>query len=63
VHDLLGLLEQRANYYSASNIGNGITGQLAQFFCNGFKCSDSAKLLRFKTNSFKNAVAANSKFP
>lgn len=63
VHDLLGLLEQRANYYSASNVGNGITRQLAQFFCNGFKCSDSIKLLRFKTNSFKNAPAINGKFP
>lgn len=63
VHDLLGLLEQRANYYTASNAGNGITGQLAQFFCNGFKCSDSTKLLRFKTNTFKNAAVAQGKFP
>ncbi len=37
VHDLLGLLEERANYYSASNVGNGITGQLAKFFCESFK--------------------------
>ena len=63
VHDLLGLLEQRANYYSASNVGNGITGQLAQYFCNGFKCSDSTKLLRFKTNTFKNAPEVKGKFP
>src|SRR4051812_9021045 len=38
VHDLLGLLEQRANYYTASNAGNGMAPQLAQFFCDGFKC-------------------------
>jgi len=63
VHDLLGLLEQRANYYTASNAGNGIAAQLAQFFCDGFKCSDSTKLLRFKTSSLKNAAAANGKFP
>jgi dienelactone hydrolase family protein len=63
VHDLLALLEQRANYYSASNIGNGIAGQLAKFFCDGFKCSDSTRLLSFKTNSFKNASAVNGKFP
>ena len=63
VHDLLGLLEQRANYYTASNAGNGIAGQIAQLFCTGFKCSDSTKLLSFKTNSFKNAAAANGNFP
>jgi hypothetical protein len=63
VRDLLGLLEQRANYYSASNVGNGVARQLAQYFCVGFKCSDSTRLLNFKTNSFKDAVAANGKFP
>jgi dienelactone hydrolase len=63
VHDLLGLLEQRANYYTASNAGNGLAAQIAQLFCTGFKCSDSTALLRFKTNSFKNAATANGKFP
>ena len=63
VHDLLGLLEQRANYYTASNAGNGMAAQLAQFFCDGFKCSDPTTLLRFKTKSLKNAVAVNGKFP
>lgn len=63
VRDLLGLLETRANYYSASNVGNGVTKQLAQFFCEAFQCSDTTQLLNFKTNSFKNATAAKSKFP
>jgi hypothetical protein len=63
VRDLLGLLEQRANYYTASHAGDGITQQLAQYFCEGFKCSDSTRLLNFKTNSFKNADASNGKFP
>lgn len=63
VRDLLGLLESRANYYSASNMGNGVTAQLAQFFCETFKCSDSTKLLNFRTSSFKNATAVTSKFP
>ncbi len=63
VRSLLGLLETRANYYSASNIGNGITTQLAQFFCEAFKCSDTTRLLNFKTNSFEKAKAANGKFP
>lgn len=63
VHDLLGLLEQRANYYTASNVGDGLAVQLAQSFCDGFKCSDSTKLLRFKTVSLKNAMATSGKFP
>lgn len=63
VRNLLQLLETRANYYSASNVANGVTTQLAQFFCEAFKCSDTTKLLNFETNSFKNAMAANSKFP
>lgn len=63
VQDLLGLLEQRANYYTDSKAGNGMAAQLAQFFCDGFKCSDSATLLRFKTKSLRNAAAVNGKFP
>jgi predicted dienelactone hydrolase len=63
VHNLLGLLEQRANYYTASNAGNGIAAQIAQLFCDGFKCSDLTSLLGFKTNSLKNAAAVNGKFP
>ncbi len=63
VRDILGLLETRANYYSASNVGTGVTAQLAQFFCEAFKCSDTSRLLTFKTNSFKSALAAKQKFP
>ncbi len=63
VRDLLGLLEHRANYYTASAVGDGITAQLAQLFSEGFKCSDSATLLRFKTTSVKNADAVKGKFP
>jgi hypothetical protein len=61
--DILGLLETRANYYTASNAGNGLSKQLAQYFCEGFKCSDSAKLLNFRTASYKNSQAVDTKFP
>jgi hypothetical protein len=61
--DILGLLEKRANYYTASNAGNGITQQLAQYFCEGLKCSDSTKVLNFKTKSFRNARQIDRKFP
>jgi len=63
VRNLLQLLETRANYYSASNVGNGVGAQLAQFFCETFNCSDTARLLNFETGSFKNAGTANGKFP
>lgn len=61
--NILGLLEKRANYYTASNVGNGMTQQLAQYFCDGLKCSDSTKVLNFKTQSFKNAKPIEDKFP
>jgi hypothetical protein len=59
----LGLLESRANYYTASNAGNGITQQIAQYFCDGLQCSDSIKVLNFKTQSYKNADPIENKFP
>jgi len=61
--DILGLLEMRANYYTASNAGNGVTQQTAQYLCKGFKCSDTTKLLNFKTKTLKNAPAIETKFP
>ena len=61
--NLLGLLEKRANYYTSSNAGNGLTEQVAQYLCSGFKCSDSSKLLKLKTESTVNAPAIETKFP
>lgn len=61
--DILGLLEKRANYYTASNAADGMTQQIAQYFCAHLKCSDSTKVLHFKTQSFKNAPAVAGKFP
>jgi hypothetical protein len=61
--DILGLLETRANYYTDSKMGNGITLQIAQSLCNGFKCSDTTKLLNFRTATVKNALAIDEKFP
>ncbi len=63
VQSIFELLEERGNYYTASNAGNGMAAKLAQLFCEGFKCSDSTALLRFKTNTFKNAASAKGKFP
>lgn len=60
---ILGLLDKRANYYTASKAGNGLSQQIAQLFCSGFKCSDTTKLLNFKTKSFKNASFIETKFP
>jgi hypothetical protein len=60
---ILGLLEKRASYYTASNNWTGLTSQVAQSFCEGYKCSDTAKLLNFKTQSFKGAKPIDEKFP
>jgi pimeloyl-ACP methyl ester carboxylesterase len=61
--DILGLFDKRANYYTASTAGNGLSQQVAQLFCTGFHCSDSATLLNFKTNSRRNALPSGGKFP
>jgi hypothetical protein len=61
--NILGLLETRANYYTASNVGNGFAQQIAHYFSESLKCSDSSKVLNFKTNTFKNALPAKGKYP
>jgi hypothetical protein len=61
--DILVLLEKRAIYYTASQEWHGVTRQIAQSFCDGFKCSDSTKLLNFKTRSFRDAPPVDKKFP
>jgi esterase/lipase len=60
---IFGLYETRANYYTASTIGNGISTQIAHFFCDRLGCSDSLRVLNFRTRSFKDATAINHKFP
>ena len=61
--NILGLLETRANYYTASNVGNGFAKQIAQFFCESLKCSDSSKVLNYKTDTYKNAQPTTGKYP
>ena len=61
--DFLGLLEQRANYYTASTAATGVTKQLAQSCCEGFNCSDPDKLLNYKTSSYRHAKPSEQSFP
>lgn len=61
--NILGLLEKRANYYTASNAGDGLMQQVAKYLCDGLKCSDSMKVLNFKTQTFENALPIDNKFP
>lgn len=61
--DFLDLLETRSNYYTASTLPDGIINQIAQSFCDVFKCSDSTGLIRLKTSSYKNSPFANGRFP
>lgn len=63
VRDLFGLLETRANFYTASNAGNGFSLQLAKVFCEGFGCSNPEQLLGFPTGTMKGAQPAQGRFP
>lgn len=56
--DLLGLLAERANYYTASTVGNGLTKQMTQYLCEGFKCSDTTRALKFRSRSYSNAAGS-----
>ena len=61
--NISGLFDKRANYYTASIAGNGLSQQIAELFCTGFKCSDTAGLLNYRTHSFENVPAIQHKFP
>lgn len=62
-NDFLSLLEKRANYYTASTAGDGLTGKVVKSFAEGFSCSDSARILQFKTASYENVPPAKGTFP
>lgn len=61
--NILGLLEKRANYYTNSQSGNGLTNQMAQYFCDALECSDTTRLLGFRTRSYEDAKPIEGKFP
>lgn len=61
--DYLSLFEQRANFYTASNNADGLTMKFAKMLSEGFKCSDSTRLLKFPTQAYKNATAVKDDLP
>lgn len=61
--NLMGLLEKRANYYTDSEIGNGITQAIAESFTQTFQCSTPQQLLNFKTESYTEASPVKGRFP
>ncbi|MGB4770735.1 MAG: alpha/beta fold hydrolase [Chitinophagaceae bacterium] len=63
VRDLFSLLETRANVYTGSNLGTGLTTQLAKLFCDAFQCSEPEQLLNYSTSSVKGAKPAAGQFP
>ena len=62
--DLFGLFEQRANQYQDEDF-TGITQELSQYYALGFgmEIEDGKRMLKIKTNSYKNSQIANGKFP
>ncbi len=61
--NILGLLEERANFYSAPKTFPNLTREVAKSFTEGFGCSHPGFLLNYPTNSIRNAVNAAGKFP
>jgi len=59
----LRLFEERVNFYTASDAGNGMAGKFAQMLSEGFKCSDSTRLLKLATQTYKNEQRVEGNFP
>lgn len=61
--DFLSLFINRPKYYRDTMAAEGAIHEMAKAFCDMNKCSDTSRLLYFKTGSFKNAKPAKGKFP
>lgn len=59
----LKLFEERVNFYTASDAGNGMASKFAQMLSEGFKCADSTRLLKLATQTYKNAPTLEENFP
>lgn len=61
--EYFNLFEQRVNFYTASTIGKGMAGKFAGILAEGFKCSDSTRILKLPTQTCRNAGSINGNFP
>jgi hypothetical protein len=61
--DFLSLFITRPNFYSDTITVAGAINEAAKAFCDMNKCSDSSKLLNYKTDSYKNVQPAKGRFP
>jgi hypothetical protein len=61
--DFLSLFVNRPKYYRDTIAAEGAIHEMAKAFCDMNKCSDTSRLLHFKTGSFKNVKPAIGKFP
>lgn len=61
--EFLSLFVNRPNFYSDTITPAGAINEAAKAFCDMNKCSDSTKLLYYKSASYKNAMPAKGRFP
>ena len=61
--DFLSLFVNRPNFYSDTITPAGAINDAAEAFCDMNKCSDSTKLLYYRSASYKNATPAKGRFP
>jgi alpha/beta superfamily hydrolase len=61
--EFLNQFVTRPNFYRDTIARAGAINDMAKAFCDMNKCSDSTKLLYYKTVSFKNAKPARGRFP
>ncbi len=61
--EYFNLFEQRVNFYTASTIGNGMSGKFAGTLAEGFKCSDSIRVLKHPTKTYRQTKPIDGNFP
>ena len=61
--EFLTLFQERANRFQDDTIYAGIAGQMAQYLCTGLEIKDTASLMNFATESYRDASPVRRRFP
>jgi hypothetical protein len=61
--EFLQLFQDRANRFQDDTIYSGLAGQMAQYLCAGLEIKDTANLMNFATQSYRDANPIRRRFP
>ena len=61
--EFIKLLQERSNRFQNDTVYNNLTSEILQYINVNLQISDTLKLLNLKTNSYKNVLPVNKRFP